>query len=63
LTAAVAPKFPTTFYFRRIEIDLDPALYPGESGHIVWEKVRTEDSHTTSTLPIPEAILIFAICA
>ena len=35
----VAPKFPTTFYFRRIEIQLDPSLYPGESGHIVWEKV------------------------
>ena len=37
--APVAPKFPTTFYFRRIEIQLDPSLYPGESGHIVWEKV------------------------
>lgn len=36
---AIAPKFPTTFYFRRIEIQLDPTQYPGDAGHIVWEKV------------------------
>ena len=37
--APVAPKFPATFYFRRVEVQLDPAQYPGEEGHFVWDKV------------------------
>ena len=45
-----APKFPTTYYFRRVEVQLDPQQYPGESGRIVWDKVG-RDSWIRSSTP------------
>ncbi|GAX73249.1 hypothetical protein CEUSTIGMA_g703.t1 [Chlamydomonas eustigma] len=29
---------PACFYFRRVEVKLDPELYPGEEGTFIWDK-------------------------
>ncbi|MEW5297858.1 MAG: hypothetical protein WDW36_001037 [Sanguina aurantia] len=37
-TAAAGRGQPMTHYLRKVEILLDPVLYPGESGMVVWER-------------------------
>ena len=34
-----------THYVRRVEVVLDPAQYPGDSGRFVWEKSQHEREH------------------
>lgn len=59
---ASSQKLPVTQYFRRVEVRLDPAQYPGEEGLIVWEKVRMEDAgipslcEATSSPSLPQPL-------
>lgn len=34
-----------THYVKRVEVALDPALYPGEAATVAWDKSRHEREH------------------
>ena len=38
--AAPAGRLPFTHYVRRLSVRLDPALYPGSSGNVSWDRAR-----------------------